>query len=127
MCPTEKSVIIRSLDVKKIYKSVDERVVTRCHRINKMMQEDDLGENEYSDRLDEMIVHCENKDEKLGVKIISSLVYTFLNNNSKKEPELNLILEILRPFILNCIAFKTKGIKTEWYILYVYIMVNFNH
>ncbi|KAI8967535.1 hypothetical protein BDF20DRAFT_840088 [Mycotypha africana] len=37
----------------------------------------------------------------------------FLNNSSEKQPESNLI-DILRPFILNCIVFKTKGVKTEW-------------
>ncbi|KAG1145670.1 hypothetical protein G6F37_004475 [Rhizopus arrhizus] len=114
MSPTEKSVIIRSLDIKKIYKPVDERVVIRCHRINKMLQEDDLDENEYDDRLDEMMMRCDNQDEKVAVKIISSLLYTVLNNNSKKEPKSNLIIETLRPFILNCVIFKTKGIKTEW-------------
>ncbi|KAI9484090.1 MAG: hypothetical protein EXX96DRAFT_633064 [Benjaminiella poitrasii] len=114
MSPTEKSVITRSLDVRNNYKSVDERVVTRCHRINKILQEDNLDENEYGNLLDEMMVRCGNQDEKVTVKLIASLLYTLLNNNSKKEPESNLIIETLRPFILNCIVFKTKGIKTEW-------------
>lgn len=113
MSPTEKSVVTRSLDVRNNYKSVDKRVVTRCHKINKTLQEDDLDENEYGVLLDEMIVCCDNQDEKVAVKIIASLLYTLLNNSSKKEPESNLIIETLRPFILHCIVFKTKGIKAE--------------
>lgn len=119
MSAIEKSVIIRSLDLQSNYKSVDERAVIRCHRINKMLQENDLDENEYDDRLDEMMIRCDNQDEKVAVKIISSLLYTVLNNYSKKEPESNLIIETLRPFIINCVVFKTKGIKTEWYISYM--------
>ncbi|CEI86598.1 hypothetical protein RMCBS344292_01033 [Rhizopus microsporus] len=79
-----------------------------------MLQEDGHDKNEYGDRLDEMVVRCDNQDEKVTVKIISSFLYTVMNNNSKKEPESNLIIETLRLFILNCIVFKTKGVKTEW-------------
>lgn len=84
-----------------------------------MLQKDGHDKNEYGDRLDEMVVRCDNQDEKVTVKIISSLLYTVMNDNSKKEPESNLIIETLRPFILNCIIFKTKGVKTEWYISYM--------
>ncbi|EPB88138.1 hypothetical protein HMPREF1544_05082 [Mucor circinelloides 1006PhL] len=114
MSPRDGSVIIKSLDVKNNYKSVHGRVVARCHKIQKMLQEEDLDENEYGDILDNMAVRCKNQDEKVAVKIVASLLYRLLNNNSYKEPESNLIIETLRPFILNCIVFETKGIKTEW-------------
>jgi len=119
MSPRDGSVIIKSLDVKNNYKSVHGRVVARCHKIQKMLQEEDLDENEYGDILDNMAVRCKNQDEKVAVKIVASLLYRLLNNNSYKEPESNLIIETLRPFILNCIVFETKGIKTEWYALYM--------
>lgn len=85
-----------------------------------MLQEEDLDENEYyGDILDNMAVRCKDQDEKIAAKIVASLLYRLLNNNSYKQPESNLIIETLRPFILNCIVFKTKGIKTEWYTLYM--------
>lgn len=120
MSSTEGSVITKSLYIKNNYKSVYGRVVARCRKIQKMLQEEDLDENEYyGDILDNMAVRCKDQDEKIAAKIVASLLYRLLNNNSYKQPESNLIIETLRPFILNCIVFKTKGIKTEWYTLYM--------
>lgn len=90
MSPTEKSVVLKSLDVKGDYKAVDEKVVVRCHKITRLIQEEDeFDENESSSLLDEMLTSCDNQEEKVAVKIIGSLVHTLLNNNSKKEPKVS--------------------------------------
>lgn len=73
------------------------KVVIRCHRINKRLQEDGLDENKYGNRLDEMMMRCDNQDEKVTVKVISSLQYTVLNNSSKKRTRIKVDIETLRP------------------------------
>ncbi|KAI7904958.1 uncharacterized protein BX663DRAFT_501159 [Cokeromyces recurvatus] len=68
-----------------------------------------------NDRLDQTKLSNTNKDSKALVTIVSSFIDRYnTSESSHQDGEAKLIIEGLRPFIMNCIISSIKSAKFDW-------------
>lgn len=102
--------------LKRSWTPIEEEVTLVCHKIHKTLQDDDeISEDAATDIIDGIRAGCNSVDGKAATRIISSLMYRFMNYwREHKTSESNLIIEVMRPFVFECIIKPSKDIQFEW-------------
>lgn len=89
---------------------MEEDVALACHKIQNMLHNKDKTE----EKKDGIKSRCSNQNVKIARKIVLSLLQRFTADNAQKEDETTLIIEVLQPFINNCIISQVKGADFKW-------------
>ncbi|KAG1041172.1 hypothetical protein G6F43_012143 [Rhizopus delemar] len=83
-----------------------------------------VDEQEANDKIDELRIRCINQQSKMATRIVSSLLNKFFSLSEKKDSESNLIIETLRPFLMNIITSPCAYVEFEWM---TYRMASYNN
>ncbi|CEG80337.1 hypothetical protein RMATCC62417_14691 [Rhizopus microsporus] len=117
MTSDQKIAAVNNLHVKKCLNPLGENVSNTCYKVNRILHNCDMNEDEASDRLYELRSSVSSQGEKLAITIAISLVGRFFSHASQKEGGSNLVIKTLRLFINSCIITPTKDTKYEWCVL----------
>ncbi|KAI9004915.1 hypothetical protein CLU79DRAFT_782039 [Phycomyces nitens] len=93
---------------------MDKSTVLTCHKMSIILQQGSINEEEANREIDKIRMSCEDHDAIVATRIVASLLHKFLSLTKNKDNESNLIVETLRPFIVNCIISRCKDVKFEW-------------
>ncbi|ORE02180.1 hypothetical protein BCV72DRAFT_252630 [Rhizopus microsporus var. microsporus] len=99
-----KIAVINNLHVKKHLKPLGENAFKTCYKVNRILHNCDINEDEANNKLYGLRSSASNQREKVATTTAVSL----------KESESKLIIEILHLFINSCIITPTKDTKCEW-------------
>ncbi|KAF7720915.1 hypothetical protein EC973_005775 [Apophysomyces ossiformis] len=119
LSPDRKLALVNDLHIKKHLELVEDDVVLACRKMQIVLQNDDQKLTDIEASIDAIKSNSSSQQVKIAAKIVSALVHRFLaysepkNNN---EQEATITIELIRPFLLNCIASQLRGIKFEWQI-----------
>lgn len=110
----EKALVLKDMRLKRSCRPIEEEVTLVCHRMYNVLQDDEISQDAATDIIDGIRAGCNSVDGKAATRIISSLLYRFMNWRENKASESSLIIEVMRPFIFECIIKPTKDIQFEW-------------
>lgn len=111
----EKALILKDMRLKRSWRPIEEEVTLVCHKIHRILQEDDkISQDAATDIIDGIRAGCNSVDGKAATRIISSLIYRFMDWRENKASESSLIIEVMRPFVFECIIKPSKDIQFEW-------------
>lgn len=108
--------MMKDLDINMNLKVMKENTVLACHRMIQALQQSGSDEDEALDKIDKIRSSYDDQETKAAINIVSSLLNVLLNF-PLKQSEFTLIIEILRPFLKNCILSQCKDTKHEWSVL----------
>ncbi|CAO3618891.1 unnamed protein product [Mucor hiemalis] len=105
----EKTLILKDINLNSSINSIEEEVVLIRHKIHNMLQDNDTkSQDSATDAIDSIRAGCSSVVGKAATRIISALLYRFMNWSENKASESSLIIEVLRPFIFECIIKPSK-------------------
>lgn len=96
------------------FKAIDDSTVLACHNIFQALQLNGSDKEKAADAIDVAKATCNGGEAKVAIKIISHLIDRFVGHSEERASESNLIMEVLRPFIVECITNSCKDIQFEW-------------
>lgn len=105
---------MNNLNINKGLKSIEEVTVLTCFQLLNILQDKTVDEQEANDKIDELRIRCINQQSKMATRIVSSLLNKFFSLSEKKDSESNLLIETLRPFLMNVIISPCADVKFEW-------------
>ncbi|CAO3682352.1 unnamed protein product [Rhizopus stolonifer] len=114
MLPEQRNAITKSLDIKMHSNFLKDEVILICRKIYKVLNDDQLSEDDLNDKIDKIKASSSSKDAKKFITIVSSFIDRYTSDSRQKEGEAKFIIEGLRPFLTSCITSPTKGAKYEW-------------
>ncbi|CAO3629978.1 unnamed protein product [Mucor hiemalis] len=113
--PEKRRATIKTLDTKKELRLLDDNVIITCRNVHRVLTDDEENDDDMNDRLEQIKLSSTNKDSKALVTIASSFIGRYnTRESSHQDGEAKLIIEGLRPFIMNCIISSIKSATFDW-------------